>query len=478
MNEKIETQGKTVDDAVNEALLRLGARRDEVDVTVLDEPKSGFLGLLGGRPAKVEVSRKRNSRRGQRRPKGNQEAHEFGESTRSGNKSRGGRDRNRSNNKPRNDKRQGAQVSSEEPVATSSNKRNNEDRQRGGRDSDRNSRNRRPRQQKNNNQDNRRKGNQSQAAAEVTETSANTVNERKQQEPRQQRRPRNERRPRNSRAPRNERPQQQNGNTIEGAPVENTRQPRNDKSQRQECQGRKGRPEKREPRAARVQNTVPDEIIVSGISAGKYAKPIRGLSTEDLNSNLEEMTAGLLVRAGFPSRCEVKDGDYLQVRVTTDDESAGMLIGRHGATIDSVEHLVERMISMGIGDRVKMNLDINNYRHRRHDTLLERVEEAVAQVKETGKTYHVEPLNARERRIVHLAVEKFEGLRTFTMDSHRGRHVIIALANEEKEENQETASSEETVAAEVSAEVEAPVEETSQKDSIEVEIYEEERPQD
>ena len=62
MNDKVETQGKTVKDAVAEALLRLGARREEVIVKVVEEPKSGFLGLLGGRPAKVLVEKKRGDR--------------------------------------------------------------------------------------------------------------------------------------------------------------------------------------------------------------------------------------------------------------------------------------------------------------------------------------------------------------------------------------------------------------------------------
>ena len=58
MNDSIECQGKTVDEAVSEALLILGARADEVDVEVLEEPRSGFLGFVGNRPARVLVRRK------------------------------------------------------------------------------------------------------------------------------------------------------------------------------------------------------------------------------------------------------------------------------------------------------------------------------------------------------------------------------------------------------------------------------------
>ncbi len=474
MSDKIEAQGKTVDDAVNEALLRLGARRDEVDVTVLDKPKSGFLGLLGGRPAKVEVTRKRSSRRDQRRNQNNQPAHEFGDNSRSGRNRKGSRNKKGGGNAPKKEAPRAASVAE----GTSSAKSNNQggDERQGRRDNERSGRNRRPRQQKSGGQENPRKPNQSNANQQ--ETGGNQDNARQNQEQRQERQPRN-RRPRNSRQDRPQRQAQQPENTAaQSAPVQNEQASREEQTPRgggrQNRDNRNSRPqrnERSEPRAPRVQNTTPDEIIVTGISAGKYAKPLREIPSEELNNHLEEITTGLLVRAGFPSRCEVKDSEYQQVRVTTDDESAGMLIGRHGATIDSVEHLVERMISMAAGDRVKMNLDINNYRLRRHETLLQRVEEAVAQVRETGKTYHVEPLNARERRIVHLAVEEYEGLRTFTMDSHRGRHVIIALENENKGE--EGAPVEETTTEETMA----PDEDTG-VESIEVEIFEEERPQD
>jgi spoIIIJ-associated protein len=480
MNDKIEASGKTVDDAVNEALLRLGARRDEVDVTVLDEPKSGFLGILGGRPAKVEVTRKRSSRRGQRRSNKDQQAHEFGGKQQSGQSRRGGKSGGRGGSGPRKDTPpKAARVSSDEPKASAGKNQRSDDKKQ-GRDSERGSQTRRPRQQKPSGQDNRRSRNQGRPAAGKQEAApqenVNGGDNQQQRQPRQERKPRNDRRPRNNRqnqADRQVQPDQSVAQPIEqSAPVQNESQPRKERAPRQDRPARQDRPERsenREPRAARVQNTAPDEIIATGISAGKYAKPVREIPMEELNDNLEKMTMGLLVRAGFPTRCEVKDGEYQQVRVTTDDESAGMLIGRHGATIDSVEHLIERMISMGVGDRVKMNLDINNYRHRRHESLLERVQEAVAHVRETGKTYHVEPLNARERRIIHLAVEEYDGLRTFTMDSHRGRHVIIALENEDKDKSPETSETPETDSIEVEIVVE---------ESGEVEPPEEERPLD
>lgn len=205
----------------------------------------------------------------------------------------------------------------------------------------------------------------------------------------------------------------------------------------------------------------PDEIILTGIKGTKYAKTIRGIGEEEICSTLEKMTGAVLARAGFPSRCEVNDGEYRQVRIVTDDNSAGMLIGRHGATVDAFEHLIERMAGMAIGDRVRMNLDINNYRRRREETLAERVDMAVARVLESGRDFHIEPMCARERRIVHLKAADNEGIRTYTLTGHNGKHVVIAPGSES---DRDRIRNEEVKIVEVSEEAnedlqEAPVQE-------------------
>lgn len=531
MNEKIEIQGKTVEDAVNEALLRLGARRDEVDVTVLDEPKSGFLGILGGRPARVEVSRKRSQRRGQRQGAAAQ-AHEFGDGSesnrRGGSRGRRGRgdrrDRNDRNDRSQNDsnrdqeasgKRDGRNQRGEREDEGSRDKREASGRGQGGRGrNDRNNRNedrpegeggnrsrsrrrrsrRKPRsdsaeaQNQNNRQDEQpRERKERPAAARVADDQPTE----RSQDPRRSRsrNQRGRRRSEGGRVDRDPRPAETmenveaNGNTVDASENQN--------QERQENRGRGGRrgdsrrrderrsePRNESRKEARAEkrdedrgrsdekprvDTI-DEIIASGISALKYAEAMRGVSEEDINATIEKLTGDVLVRAGFPVRCEVKDGEYRQVRITTGDDGAAVLIGRHGATIDSLEHLIERMISTAHGDRVRMNLDVNNYRRRRSDNLLDRVEEAVEQVRSSGKAYHVEPMNARERRLVHLAVEEYDGMRTFTMDSHRGRHVVIALDDKDEGGTEDRESRE--VAGETT---EAPTEVTQEATTVETE---------
>ena len=310
MSNSIESQGKTVEEALSEALLKLGARRDEVRVTVLDEGKAGFLGMIGGRRARVLVERKETA--------GQREA----------------RDR-----RPR-ERRQG-----ESP--------------RGGRS---------------------RSGQRATRKQETTER------------------------------PRSRRPAKQAETSPPPA------------SQAARGNGQADGPQPRPPAPPQP------ESVPAGpaVRATDIVQPLRGVASEDVPGSLERLTGELLARAGFPCRCEVKQGEYHLVKIVTDDSSAGILIGRRGSTVDAVEHLVERMGSMAAGDRVPMNLDINNYRRRREEALIERTQALIEKVNSTGREIHLEPLSARERRIVHLEVAKAEGLRSYTIATSSGKHVVIA----------------------------------------------------
>ncbi len=168
-------------------------------------------------------------------------------------------------------------------------------------------------------------------------------------------------------------------------------------------------------------------MIVTGLKGTSYAKPVRGVVENKLDETINSFTTGMLSRAGFPCRCEVTAADYRQVRVITGDDSAGMLIGRHGSTVDAVEHLIDRMMGVAAGERVRLNLDINNYRRRREEVLISRVAEAVARVVETERDYHMEPMCARERRLIHLEAENFSSVRTYTLMRSGDKHVVIAL---------------------------------------------------
>jgi predicted RNA-binding protein Jag len=543
MTDKVEIQGKTVDEAVSEALLRMGARRDEVDVTVLEEPKSGLFGIIGGRPARVIVRRRAGG--GPRGPSGDYRvdnndhpAHELGSGDGQGGRrgsrgSRGGRGRGRKNDDEKRDGRgegrdenrsEGRRNNRGERRSEGRDERRSEGRGEGGGrgrgrrgDSERRAEGeRQPReetraaagsaadgQDSDEKRTRRRRGrrggrgrggsgreqqgrmpantagehieddlmrsiadDQAQFHAELQAQESDVATEDRAADSGRDRAESGEgdsRRSGRSRGRRGGRGRGGRGrgrgeggeggenaeNVENAANVENVEnvavsaegpdsnetadaaQPRNERRPAAETANGPTEPilpaeteaavPGRQPAAA-----VADEPIATGIKAVNYAQPKRPLEEEALDAGLAELTSGMLVRAGFPCRCEVRPGEYRMVKIVTDDISAGMLIGRHGQTIDAVEHLVERMASTAAGDRVRMNLDINNYRRRREDSLADRVDQAVAEVRNTGGEVHLEPMDARERRVVHLQAEAL-GMRTWTVGGQGGKHVVIAM---------------------------------------------------
>ena len=459
MSDKRETQGKTVEHAVSEALLQMGARKDEVKITVLEEPRSGFLGILGHRQAKVLVERKnerrgrgqrdyrdrdddgsahdlsgggstggqkrgrgsRGRRTGDRQARPDQARPGQGEGARGGRNQRNktqveGRPADQSGNQPGN---QSSNQSSPRSGGRGSGSREQGDgrsRGRGRQDSqsrspqDRPDRQSRPERQETTNQS------ASVGNSATVETNGGPEGAREQNRPE----PRRGRHPRGGSGGS---PRQDRNRTAENSP---------DRGREEARSG--PRNESTRPRPAPVPRNesapgpapVPDTMLVSGLKASAYCEPVRNVAEVDLDDTITSFTSGILNRAGFPCRCEVKNGEYRQVRVITGDDSAGMLIGRHGSTVDAVEHLIERMMGVAAGDRVRLNLDINNYRRRREEVLVSRVAEAAERVKETERDYHMEPMCARERRLIHLEAEKYDSIRTYTLMQSGDKHVVIA----------------------------------------------------
>lgn len=170
-----------------------------------------------------------------------------------------------------------------------------------------------------------------------------------------------------------------------------------------------------------------EEVIASGLAATDYAKALAPVDEAGQPAMLTDLANGMLARAGFPCQVDTVPGEYHGVKVTADEDDAGMLIGRAGSTAEAIEHLVERMASNAAGDRVRMNLDINEYRVRREEAIREHTAEAVADVRQSGEPYHMESMDARERRIVHMATADLPDITTYTVVGAGGKHVVIML---------------------------------------------------
>ncbi len=117
--------------------------------------------------------------------------------------------------------------------------------------------------------------------------------------------------------------------------------------------------------------------------------------------------------------------DGLHCDLNTAPEDGGLLIGRHGATLDALQYLTLRVIQAEGLPRMRITLDVAGYRTRREQVLREQVEQAARKVRDGGRPYHFEPMSAMERRVVHMAVLELDGLRTESEGEGRRRHVVL-----------------------------------------------------
>lgn len=170
---------------------------------------------------------------------------------------------------------------------------------------------------------------------------------------------------------------------------------------------------------------------------------------------LEEPSKGLFgfigtkpakVRVTLPEKPEKVAVDFLEkifnklgVKVTTEifhrEESIllsmtgadlGILIGRRGETLDSLQYLVNLAVGKKFGQKFRIVLDVEGYRKRREQTLINLAQRLSEKARRTGQNLVLEPMSPHERRIIHTALQNDNKVRTFSEGEEPYRKVIIA----------------------------------------------------
>jgi spoIIIJ-associated protein len=463
MSDYMESTGKTVDEAIREALLRMGLRRDEVEVTVIQKDRGGLLGI-GRRDAKVRVEKKKagrrdDSRRGGRgRSEGQGErlddGQDRGERRGSRRGRRGGRGRDQRDSRDSRDSREKRDDDrrTREPVAATDS--GNDDRRDRRSDSDSDGegrsrrRRRRPRRRKSDSAGEAVAARDEQQNLDVRDEAMDNAAE-EQTRDRDQRDERDggegegrSRRSRGGRGRGSRGGRGRGGRSRDDRDAEVTAETRaaevEDDAQDIEVEiveTAAETVETTEPAttvaratdepAPRATPAAPGEVLATDQVAIERVKPFASEDAAAAEAFLERVTTDLMVKSGFACRVNVKPGEYLQVKTVVDDRSAGVLIGRQGSTVDAVEYLVDKIAAHAAGERIRMNLDINNYRLRRHDSVEQRAMNAAAEARSTGEPVAMAPMHPRERRLVHLEIETLDDLVTYTAEGEDGKYVVI-----------------------------------------------------
>jgi spoIIIJ-associated protein len=150
----------------------------------------------------------------------------------------------------------------------------------------------------------------------------------------------------------------------------------------------------------------------------------------DVSEKIKEFAEGILGRMNVEfNSIQVKQEDGRYNVHISGSKDPGFIIGKEGKLLDSLQHLLNQMINKAEKKKFKIRLDVDGYRKRREDALIEKVRSISDKVKQRGKSITMEPLHAANRRIVHQFIEKDKSLQTMTIGEGEIKRVVILPAN-------------------------------------------------
>lgn len=147
------------------------------------------------------------------------------------------------------------------------------------------------------------------------------------------------------------------------------------------------------------------------------------LSQESIDWVQQELSQ-LLQLMGLPSKIEIEaQGSSVRCHVSGDFEED--LTGQEGKTLDSLQYLLRKIIARKISERVRISIDVGDFREKRQDELEDQARELAALVKEDGKTQVIPSLNPSERRAVHMALQDDKDIRSRSVGDGLFKKVLI-----------------------------------------------------
>jgi spoIIIJ-associated protein len=142
--------------------------------------------------------------------------------------------------------------------------------------------------------------------------------------------------------------------------------------------------------------------------------------TERLRAFLARVVVALDLRASV----DIEE-DEEEIRATVNGDDLGLMIGKHGTTIDALQHLAGRIAFRGQGDRKAVVVDAAGYRERREGVLRRTADRAVSEALDFGRAVELEPMSAAERRIVHTYLRDRTDVQTHSEGDEPDRRLVV-----------------------------------------------------
>ena len=160
------------------------------------------------------------------------------------------------------------------------------------------------------------------------------------------------------------------------------------------------------------------------------------LSNEEIESRIRTFLGDMFSAMDIPVEVKITfDTEEECVNVELIGENMGLLIGKRGQTLDSIQYLTSLVLNKGKEKYVRIKVDTENYRQRRKDTLESLAKNIAYKVKRSRRSVALEPMNPYERRIIHSALQGDKFVSTKSEGEEPFRHVVVYLDREKAGNN-------------------------------------------
>ena len=136
--------------------------------------------------------------------------------------------------------------------------------------------------------------------------------------------------------------------------------------------------------------------------------------------------SGLLERMDSSAEVKVYEQEKGRYKVLLVGERLGQLIGHRGETLDAIQQLTNYAVNTGTDKRIRIQMDAENYRARREQSLESLANKVAGKVLKYRRSVTLEPMNAYERHVIHAALQDVKGVTTYSVGTEPNRRVVVA----------------------------------------------------
>ena len=156
------------------------------------------------------------------------------------------------------------------------------------------------------------------------------------------------------------------------------------------------------------------------IIKARVKSSIDGIATDFLKEVFDAMNMAVVIQANY-------DETNNNLDIDLSGEEMGVLIGKRGQTLDSLQYLVSLVVNKNSDDYIRVKVDTEDYRRRRKETLENLAKNIAYKVKRTKRAVSLEPMNPYERRIIHSALQNDKYVTTHSEGEEPFRRVVVTL---------------------------------------------------